>query len=56
MKVVALIVSFVLFLGGLALMGLAPTLPGGEAFVFIAGILCMALSFGLPIHWLSKFD
>jgi hypothetical protein len=56
MNVVALIVSFVLFLGGLALMGIAPELPGGEAFVFVGGIVCIALSFGLPIHWLSKFD
>jgi hypothetical protein len=56
MNVVALIVSFVLFLGGHALMGFAPELPGGEAVALVGGIVCIALSFGLPIHWLSKFD
>ncbi|HEY5222580.1 hypothetical protein [Rathayibacter soli] len=56
MNVIALIVSFVFFLGGLFLMYLAATLTAFQAETFIAGILCVALSFGLPIHWLHKFD
>ncbi|MEO8906914.1 MAG: hypothetical protein ABI310_02445 [Microbacteriaceae bacterium] len=56
MNVIALIVSFVFFLGGLFLMYLAATLTAFQAETFIGGILCVALSFGLPIHWLHKFD
>jgi hypothetical protein len=56
MNVIALIVSGVLFLGGLFLMYLAATLDAAQAVVFVSGIICVALSFGLPIHWLSKFD
>jgi len=56
MNVIALIVSFVLFLGGLLLMGIAPELAGGQAFVFFGGIIAVALSFGLPIHVLGKTD
>jgi hypothetical protein len=56
MNVVALIVSFVLFLGGLFLMGLATEVSGAQAFVFFGGIVAVALSFGLPMHVLQKFD
>lgn len=56
MKVIALVISFVLFLGGLALMGYATTFSTAQGVVFIGGILCVALSFGLPIHWMHKFD
>jgi hypothetical protein len=56
MNVVALIVSFVLFLGGLLLMGYAPEFTGWQGITFIAGILCMALSFALPVHVLTKLD
>jgi hypothetical protein len=56
MNVVALIVSFVLFLGGMFLMGLAPEVDGAQGWVFFGGIVAIALSFGLPMHWLQKFD
>ena len=56
MKVLFLIVAFVLFLGGMFLMYLAPTLPGAEALVFFGGIVSIALAFALPIHLLPKFD
>lgn len=56
MNVIALIVSFVLFLGGMFLMGLAPELESFQALVFFGGIVSIALSFGLPMSVLRKFD
>lgn len=56
MNVVALIVSFVLFLGGLALMGFATEFIGWQGIAFIGGILCIALAFALPVHVLTKLD
>lgn len=55
-NVLALIVSFVLFLGGLLLMGYSFVVPGFEAAVFFGGIIAISLSFGLPIHLLTKVD
>lgn len=54
MNVVALIVSFVCFLGGLALMGYASTFPAWEGVAFFAGIICVALAFAFPVHVFSK--
>lgn len=56
MNAIALFVSGVLFLGGLFLMYLASTLAAGQGFVFFGGIICVALSFGLPMTFLQKFD
>ncbi|WP_168203893.1 hypothetical protein [Humibacter ginsenosidimutans] len=56
MNVIALIVSFVCFLGGLALMGFATEFTGWEGLTFIAGILCVALAFAFPVHVFSKLD
>jgi hypothetical protein len=55
-KVIALIVSFALFLGGMFLMYLAPSLTGAEGIIFFAGIIAIVLAFALPIHVLPKFD
>jgi hypothetical protein len=54
--VIAFILCFLLFLVGLFLFGLAPTLPGWEGAVFFAGILCIALSFGIPVHALGHSE
>lgn len=56
MNVIALIVSFVLFLGGLALMGFAAEFIGWQGVTFIGGVLCIALSIGLPVHVLTRLD
>ncbi|GAB3609699.1 MULTISPECIES: hypothetical protein [Humibacter] len=56
MKVVALVVSGVLFLGGMALMGYAPEVANWEGLTFFGGIIAMALSFALPMYVLPKFD
>lgn len=55
-NVLALIVSFALFLGGLLLMGYSFEVHGFEAAVFLGGIVAVSLSFGLPIHVLTKVD
>ncbi|NNC13837.1 hypothetical protein HII28_18405 [Planctomonas sp. JC2975] len=56
MNVVALIVSFVLFLGGLALFGFADQVTGWEGVTFFAGIIAIALAFAIPVHVISKLD
>lgn len=56
MNVIALIVSGVLFLGGLALMGFASEFVGWQAITFFGGIIAMALSFGIPMHVLTRLD
>ncbi len=54
--VVFLILSFAFFAGGIALMGVAPTLDAWQALVFFAGIVCVALAFALPMNVLPKLD
>lgn len=51
-----LILCLALLIGGLALFGLAPTLPAFQALVFFAGIICVTLSFFIPIMVLPKAD
>jgi hypothetical protein len=54
--VIAFILCFALFLFGLFLLGMADVLPPVQGLVFFCGILCVALSFGIPVHLLSKLD
>ena len=56
MNVIALIVSGVLFLGGMALMGFAPEAIGWQGLTFFGGIVAIALSFGIPVHLLGHTD
>ena len=49
-----LLLSFVLFFGGLWLMYLAPSLHSWQAVTFAGGLACMVLTFAIPIHALSK--
>ena len=56
MNVIGLIVSFVLFLGGLALMGFATEAVGWQGVTFVGGIIAVALAFAIPVHVLGKFD
>jgi hypothetical protein len=56
MGVIAFIVCFAIFLGGLFLMGWAPEAVGIEAPLFIGGILAVTLSIAIPVHVLQKFD
>ena len=45
-----LIISFVLFFGGIGLLALAFRIPEYEAYIFIAGILVASLGLGVAIH------
>lgn len=54
--VIAFILCFLLFLAGLFLLGLAAALPAWEGMVFFAGIVCIALSFGIPVHALGHSE
>lgn len=57
MNIVAFIVAFGLFVGGLALMGYAFYAPEGfQGAMFIAGILAVTASIALPVHVLKRVD
>ncbi len=56
MRVVAVIVSFVLFVGGIVILGYATGLPSWQGLVFFSGIVCIALSIAIPVHILPMFD
>jgi hypothetical protein len=49
MTVIKLVIAGILFIGGFVLFAVAPELSGWQAEVFFAGILCIAMSFGLPM-------
>jgi hypothetical protein len=51
---VTLIASFVLFLGGLYLMGTAAEMHGVEALMFFCGILAATLAFVIPTTVLMR--
>jgi hypothetical protein len=54
--VLAFIGCFLLFLIGIFLFGLAATVAGWQGLIFFAGILCIALSFGIPVGVLGHTD
>jgi hypothetical protein len=56
MRVVAVIISFILFVGGIVVLGYATTLPSWQGLVFFSGIVCIALSIAIPVHVLPMFD
>lgn len=56
MKIIGFIVSFVLFVGGIYIMGEAFNVEGLETLVFIGGILVTTLGAALPIHLMKRID
>jgi hypothetical protein len=56
MNIVAFVISFVVFVGGIALMGYAPEIEGFELVSFLAGILAIALAVAIPVHVLKRAD
>lgn len=50
------LVSLLLFVGGLVIMGYAVTLPAFQALVFFSGIISVTLAFFIPIMVLPKTD
>ncbi len=53
---IAVIISFVLFVGGIVILGYATTLAAWQGLVFISGIVSIALSIAIPVHLLPKLD
>jgi hypothetical protein len=56
MKIVAFIVSFAFFVGGLLLMGYALESHGWGFEMFFGGILSVAVSVAIPVHLLKRID
>lgn len=56
MNVVAFVFSFVIFIGGLALMGYASAVSGLELVMFLGGILAVSLAVAIPVHVLKRVD
>lgn len=56
MNVIAFIVSFALFIGGIFLMGESFTVEGAQGIVFFVGLLVTTLGIMLPIHILKRID
>lgn len=56
MKILAFVVSLVVFVGGIYVMGSAFYVPGVEGLVFFAGILLCALGIVIPVHVLKRID
>ena len=56
MNIVAFIVSFALFIGGLFMMGEAFAATGYELPIFLGGILVTTLGCLIPIHVLKRLD
>jgi hypothetical protein len=48
--VLAFIGCFILFVGGILLLGNADLVQGAEGYVFLGGIVCIALSFFIPVQ------
>jgi hypothetical protein len=55
-NILAFIVSFALFVGGLWLMAFAFQTPGLESVTFIGGLLACTLAIVIPVHVLKRID
>lgn len=56
MNIVAFVLSFVIFAGGLVLMGYAPEIEGFELLSFLGGILAICVAVAVPVHVLKRTD
>jgi len=56
MNIVAFIISFIVFVGGLLLMGYAFSTPGVELVMFLGGILAVSVAVAVPAHLLKRVD
>lgn len=50
MNVFAFIITFVIFVVGLALFGFASAVPSFEAIMFIGGVIFVSISLAIPFH------
>ncbi len=53
---ISVVVCIALFVGGIILFGVAPTLTAWQGVVFFCGILCVALALAIPVHLLPQLD
>lgn len=56
MNGIAFTVALVLFVGGIALFGIAFNAVGFEAIVFVLGIIAVSVSIAIPFHVLKRTD
>jgi hypothetical protein len=52
----AFALSFVLFVGGIALFGYAFEFPGWEAITFVGGLAAITVAIMIPVHVLKRTD
>jgi high-affinity Fe2+/Pb2+ permease len=55
-NIIGFIVAFVLFVGGIYIMGEAFYVEGLESLVFIGGILVSTIGAAIPIHIMKRID
>ena len=56
LTIVAFLLSFGLFIGGMFVMGRAFSMPGAEAIAFAGGLLLSALGCWVMMHFMRFFD
>lgn len=56
MNIFGFVISFVLFVGGIYMMGEAFYVEGFESVVFIGGLLVTTLGVFIPIHVMKRVD
>ncbi|TQL47680.1 hypothetical protein FB562_0746 [Homoserinimonas aerilata] len=56
MNIVAFVISFIVFVGGLLLMGFSFSTPGVELVMFLGGILAVGVAVAIPAHLLKRID
>jgi hypothetical protein len=56
MNVIAFLVAFAFFVGGLFLFGYAFEVPAWEAVMFLGGIACVSISLVIPFHILGRSE
>ncbi len=57
MNIVAFVVAFILFVGGLLLMGYSFGVGiAGPGFMFLGGILAVAVAIAIPAHVMKRID
>jgi hypothetical protein len=56
MQIVVWFFSFVIFIGGLVMMGYSFEMPGYELVMFLGGILAVSLAVAIPAHVLKWME
>ena len=56
MQIVVWFFSFVIFIGGLVMMGYSFEMPGYELVMFLGGILAVSLAVAIPAHFLKWLE